>query len=160
MGAPGADAIAQGRKHELDAAIIPAGMSHYCAEDGGQGRPASDDAGSRGIAPLRQARDLRSGLGGTSRPHDLTLGQPGTGPRCVAERFLKFIGLNWDRTLSSIHGLRGNHEVARAMPDAIFSLSPLPSPFGEVGPAVRLSTAGTADGRGPLAAVRPVSKTS
>ena len=53
-------------KHELDAAIIPAGLSIPAEES-----PAGDHAGLRDPAPFRQAGDLRAGTCGTSRPLDL-----------------------------------------------------------------------------------------
>src|SRR5208283_3154097 len=66
------------------------------------------------------------------RGHKIFMGSMGTGVRCVAESVLKFTGLTGskDYTVDS----RPFDEMIKsptAMPDAIFSLSPLPSPLGE-----------------------------
>ena len=71
------------------------------------------------------------GLAGL-RGHSIFMGPPGTGVRCVAEEILKFIGLTGGKDF--VVDSRGYDELMKspnAMPDAIFSLSPLPSPLGE-----------------------------
>ena len=69
------EAIQQVNQHELDAAIIPAGLSAGTASSR-RNSPAGDHAGLRDLAPFRQAGDLRAGTCGTSRPLDLH-GPPG-----------------------------------------------------------------------------------
>ena len=108
---------------ELDAAIIPAGLS----------------------APAKEVRQVtmldcqtlhlfvkpeicEQGLAGL-RGHLIFMGPPGSEVRCVAEEILKFIGLT-----DVVVDARGYEEMMKSsatMPDAIFSLSPLPSPLGE-----------------------------
>ena len=71
------------------------------------------------------------GLAGL-RGHSIFMGPPGTEVRCVAEEILKFIGLTGGKDF--VVDSRGYDEMMKspnAMPDAIFSLSPLPSPLGE-----------------------------
>ena len=60
------------------------------------------------------------------------MGQPGAEVRCVAEEILGYIGLTAGRDF--VADSRGFAEMVKqpdAMPDAIFSLSPLPSPLGD-----------------------------
>ena len=101
-----------------------------CRSPRGEG-PAGDHAGLRDPAPFRQAGDLRQGLAGL-RGHSIFLGPAGTGVRCVAEEVLEFVGLTGGKDF--VVDARGYEELMKspdAMPDAIFSLSPLPSPLGE-----------------------------
>ena len=120
------DAIQRVERHELDAAIIPAGLS----------------------GPRKKVRQVtmldcetlhlfvkpeicQQGLAGL-RGHSIFMGPPGTGVRCVAEEILAFIGLTGGKDF--VVDSRGYEELMKspdAMPDAIFSLSPLPSPLGE-----------------------------
>ncbi len=121
------ETIQQVSRHELDAAIIPAGLAVE-AEKVRQVTMlecqtlhlfAKPEVCERGIAGLR---------GKT-----IFLGSTGTGVHCVAEEVLRFIGmtankdfLNDPRTYEQI--LKSPPET---MPDAIFTLSPLPSPLGD-----------------------------
>ena len=73
----------------------------------------------------------QQGLAGL-RGRSIFMGPPGTGVRCVAEEILAFIGLTGGRDF--VVDSRGYGELMKspdAMPDAIFNLSPLPSPLGE-----------------------------
>ena len=71
------------------------------------------------------------GLAGL-RGRSIFMGPPGSASRCVAEEVLQFIGLSGGKDF--IVDERPYGEMMKspdAMPDAIFSLSPLPSPLGE-----------------------------
>ena len=74
---------------------------------------------------------LPQGIAGL-RGHTVFMGQPGSSVRCVAEEILQFVGLvaGTDFTVDS----RGYDELLKSpetMPDAVLSLTPLPSPLGE-----------------------------
>jgi TRAP-type uncharacterized transport system substrate-binding protein len=120
------DAIEQVGKHELDAAIVPAGLS-VPADKVRQVTMLDCETLHLFVKPEIYGQGL-AGL----RGHSIFLGQPGSGARCVAEEILRFIGLTGGKDF--IVDARSYAELLKspdAMPDAIFSLSPLPLPLGE-----------------------------
>jgi TRAP-type uncharacterized transport system substrate-binding protein len=120
------DVIQQISKHELDVGIIPAGLSIQ-ADKVRQVTMLDCEALHLFVKPEL----CDQGIGGL-RNRLVYMGLPGTGARCVAEEILKFVGLVGGRDF--VIDSRTYEEIAKSpngMPDAIFSLSPLPSPFGE-----------------------------
>jgi hypothetical protein len=124
------DAIAQVDRGDLDAVVIPAGLAvkapHVrqvammdCEALHLFVRP---DVLAQGVAGLRGKR--------------IYLGTPGSGVRIIAEEILDFIELKPGRDYQAES--RGFADLSKMMatspeslPDAIFGLSPLPSPLGE-----------------------------
>ena len=122
-----ADVVQKVNKHELDAAIIPAGLSIARAEKVRQVTMLDCQTLHLFVKP----EIYEQGLAGL-RGHTIFMGQAGTEVRCVAEEILKFIGLTGGKDF--VVDSRGYEELMKSpgtMPDAIFSLSPLPSPLGE-----------------------------
>ena len=120
------DAIEQVDKHELDAAIIPAGLS-IGAKKVRQVTMLDCETLHLFVKPEIYGQGL-AGL----RGHSIFMGPSGTGAQCVAEEILKFIGLTGGKDF--VVDARGYDALMKSpdtMPDAIFSLSPLPSPLGE-----------------------------
>lgn len=121
------DAIERVNRGELDAAVIPAGL----AVPGDNVRQVAmlecemlhlfvrPDLLPQGVAGLRGKR--------------LALGPPDNGVRILAEEVLKFIGMrpgvDYQDEAYAFTELRDL--PPQAMPDGIFSLSPLPSPMGQ-----------------------------
>ncbi len=117
-------------RRELDAAIIPAGL------DG-----AADKAGKVCQVTLMDSQILHlfakpevaeKGLAGLSG-HTVYLGPAGSGVRCVAGEILKYAGLAADKDF--VEDPRSYDALMKSsagtMPDAVFCLSPLPSPIGD-----------------------------
>jgi len=120
------DLIQQVSKRDLDAAIIPAGLS-IPAEKVRQVTMLECDILHLYVKP----EIYKQGLAGL-RDHSVFMGSVGTGVRCVAENVLKFAGLTSGKDY--VVDSRPYDELlksATALPDAMFSLSPLPSPWGE-----------------------------
>ena len=122
-----AEAVEQVSKHDLDAAIIPAGLS-IKADRVRQVTMMDPQILHLFVKPEVAGHGL-AGL----RGHVIFMGQAGTGVHCVGEQILKFVGLNAGQDYAE--DPRGYEDMmkapAAAMPDAVFSLSPLPSPLGE-----------------------------
>jgi TRAP-type uncharacterized transport system substrate-binding protein len=120
------EAVESVSKHELDAAIIPAGLSMKA--DVRQVTMMDPQILHLFVKPELAPQGL-DGL----RGHTVFLGTPGSGVRCVAEEILKFAGLAAGKEF--VEDPRPYDALlkpgAGAMPDAVFSLSPLPSPLGE-----------------------------
>lgn len=131
-----ADVVQQVNSRELDAAIIPAALSADRSAT-----PAAQQSADK----VRQVTMLdcqtlhlfvkpeicEQGLAGL-RGHSIFMGPPGTEVRCVAEDILAYIGLTGGKDF--VVDVRGYDAILKspgALPDAIFSLSPLPSPLGE-----------------------------
>jgi TRAP-type uncharacterized transport system substrate-binding protein len=120
------NAIHQVDKHELDAAIIPAGLS-VPAENVRQVTMLDCETLHLFVKPAIYEQGL-AGL----RGHSIFVNQAGTGLRCVAEEILKFIGLTGGKDY--VVDARSFAELWKSpdtMPGAIFNLSPLPSAAGE-----------------------------
>ena len=121
------DAIQEVSRHELDAAIVPAGLS-VSADYVRQVTMLDCQILHLFVKPEVCAQGL-TGLRGRT----IFMGQAGTGVRCVAEEVLKFIGLTGGQDF--VVDSRSYEDLMKstpdAMPDAVFSLSPLPSPLGE-----------------------------
>jgi TRAP-type uncharacterized transport system substrate-binding protein len=123
------DVLDKVNKHELDAAIIPAGLS-----------PAEGSAEKVRQVTMLDCQTLhlfvkpevcQQGLAGL-RGRSIFMGPPGAEVRCVAEEVLKFSGLTAEKDFTA--DPRAYDEMLKspnALPDAIFGLSPLPSPLGE-----------------------------
>ena len=122
-----AEAVGQVSRRELDAAIIPAGLD-VAADKVCQVTMMDSQILHLFAKPEIAAQGL-AGLSG----HTVFLGPAGSGVRCVAGEILKYAGLAagkdfvedprpYDALMKSTPG---------AMPDAVFSLSPLPSPMGD-----------------------------
>ena len=122
-----AEAIQQVSRRELDAAIIPAGLDVAAAE---VCQVTMMD--SQILHLFAKPEIAAQGLAGLSG-HTVFLGPAGSGVRCVAGEILKYAGLaagkdfvedprSYDALMKSSPG---------TMPDAVFSLSPLPSPMGD-----------------------------
>ena len=122
-----ADAIQQVSRGEMDAAIIPAGLD-VPAEKVCQVTMmdcqilhlfAKPDVAAQGIAGLRG--------------HTVFLGPAGSGVRCVAGAILKYAGLAAGTDF--VEDPRAYPALMKcspgAMPDAVFCLSPMPSPWGD-----------------------------
>ena len=135
------EAIQKVNKHELDAAIIPAGLSvDQSAVPAPQGSAAQDSTKKVCQVTMLDCETLHlfvkpeiyaQGLAGL-RGHSIFMGQPGAAVRCVAEEVLHFIGLTGGKDfVVDSRAYEGMMKSPDAMPDAIFSLSPLPSPLGE-----------------------------
>lgn len=122
-----ADTVQQVSKHELDAAIIPAGMS-IPAEKVRQVTMLDCEI----LHLFAKPAICEQGIAGL-RGHLIYMGAEGTGARCIAEQILKFSDLAGGKDFTV--DTRGFSELMKsspnAMPDAIFLLSPLPSPLGE-----------------------------
>jgi TRAP-type uncharacterized transport system substrate-binding protein len=121
------DALDRVNNHELDAAIIPAGLS-IPAKQVRQVTMMDCEILHLFVKPEIYERGI-AGLRGKS----IYLGAAGTGAHCVAEEVLKFIGLSAGRDYSVEARSFGDmmKSPPNLMPDAIFNLSPLPSPLGE-----------------------------
>jgi len=121
------DTVQQVSKHELDATIIPAGLS-IPAEKVRQVTMLDCQTLHLFVKPAIYEQGIE-GLRGRS----IFMGQTGTGVRSVAEEILAFIGLTGgkDYVVDSRDYGELMKSPVHAMPDAIFSLSPLPSPLGE-----------------------------
>ena len=121
------DAVEQVSKHELDATTIPAGLS-IPAEKVRQVTMLDCQTLHLFVKPAIYDRGLE-GL----RGHSIFMGPTGTGVRSVAEEILKFIGLTGGKDF--VVDSRAFEDLMKSspdvMPDAIFTLSPLPSPLGE-----------------------------
>ncbi|MGO9115272.1 MAG: TAXI family TRAP transporter solute-binding subunit [Thermoguttaceae bacterium] len=120
------DALQQVDKHELDAAIIPAGLS-VPAEKVRQVTMLDCQILHLFVKPEIHEKGL-AGL----RGHSIFMGPSGTEVRYVAEQILKYIGLTGGKDFDV--DSRAYDELMKSpdtMPDAIFGLSPLPSPLGE-----------------------------
>lgn len=122
-----ADSIAQVARGELDLAVVPAGLA--LQEDNVRQVAVLDceplqlfvrpGMVPNGVAALRGKR--------------LGLGTPGSGVRFIAGEVLKFIGLKPDVDYQDVAYTYAELIAMppERMPDALFSLSPLPSPLGE-----------------------------
>jgi TRAP-type uncharacterized transport system substrate-binding protein len=122
-----ADAVQQVSKYELEAAIIPAGLS-LPAEKVRQVTMLECQTLHLFVKPEVFQRGLE-GLRGRT----IFIGPVGTGVRAVAEEVLKFTGLEAGKDFTEDARkfdalLKGDPAT---LPDAVFSLSPLPSPLGE-----------------------------
>jgi len=120
------DLVQRVSQRDLDAAIIPAGLS-IPAEKVRQVTMLECEVLHLFVKP----EIYEQGLAGL-RGHLIFMGSAGTGVRSVAGEILKFAGLadGKDYTVDD----RPFAELMKsptAMPDAIFNLSPLPSPLGE-----------------------------
>ena len=124
------DAIARVNRGELDAVVIPAGLAVKAANVRQVAMLDCEalhlfvkpDVLAQGVAGLRGKR--------------IYLGTPGSGVRIIAEEILDFIelkpGLDYQAesyTFADLSKLIATSPDA--LPDAIFGLSPLPSPLGE-----------------------------
>jgi TRAP-type uncharacterized transport system substrate-binding protein len=121
----------QVEKRELDAAIIPASLSAGTAQQEFKNVRQVTMLDCQTLHLFVKPEIARQGIGGL-RGRSIFMGQPGTEVRGVAEEILKFVGLTGgtDFTVDE----RGYNELLKSpdtMPDAIFGLSPLPSPLGE-----------------------------
>jgi TRAP-type uncharacterized transport system substrate-binding protein len=121
------EAIQKVSKHELDAAIIPAGLSMKA--DYVRQVTMMDPQVLHLFAKPEVAAQGLAGL----RTRVVYLGQAGSGVHSVAAEILTFAGLTAGRDF--VEDPRGYEAMLKsppdAMPDAVFSLSPLPSPMGE-----------------------------
>ncbi len=120
------EALDQVSKHELDAAIVPAGLS--VPEEKVRQVTMLD---CQTLHLFVKPEVYQQGIAGL-RGHAVFMGAPGAEVRCVAEEVLKFVGLTGGKDF--VVDSRAYDEMLKspnAMPDAIFSLSPLPSPLGE-----------------------------
>jgi TRAP-type uncharacterized transport system substrate-binding protein len=120
------DALQQVNNRELDVAIIPAGLS-VPANEVRQVTMLDCQVVHLFVKPEIYPKGI-AGLGG----HSIFMGVAGTEVRYVAETILKYIGLTSGKDF--VVDSRAYDEMMKtpdAMPDAIFSLSPLPSPLGE-----------------------------
>ncbi len=122
-----AEAVQQVSTHELDAAIIPAGLSMK-ADYIRQVTMMDPQILHLFVKPEVAAEGL-TGLRGRT----VFLGPSGSGVRCVAEEILNFAGLAAGKDF--VEDPRPFDALTKSspgtMPDAVFSLSPLPSPLGE-----------------------------
>lgn len=121
------EAVDRVNRGELDAAVIPAGLG-IKGDAVRQAALLDCEALHLFVKPQLLADGL-AGLHGRS----INLGSPGSGVRILAEEVLQFMGMK--RGEDCLDGAYTYPELIRlapeAMPDAIFSLSPLPSPAGE-----------------------------
>ncbi len=124
------DAIAQVDRGELDAAVIPAGLAVKAANVR-QAAMLDCEALHLFVKP----EVLAEGVAGL-RGKRIFLGNPGSGVRIIAEEILAFIELKpgsdyqaESYTFADLGKLMATSPDA--LPDAIFGLSPLPSPLGE-----------------------------
>ncbi len=124
------DAIAQVDRGELDAAVIPAGLAVKAANVR-QVAMLDCEALHLFVKPELLAQGV-AGLKGKR----IYLGTPGSGVRIIAEEILAFIELKpgsdyqaESYTFADLGKLMATSPDA--LPDAIFGLSPLPSPLGE-----------------------------
>lgn len=122
-----ADALEMVARHEIDAAVVPAGLSYQSEE-------------IRQVAvfdrqPLQlfvRPDLLPQGIGGL-RGKRINLGSPGSGVQVIARDVLAFVGLKAGEHYTE-EGYSFPELIAlppEQMPDAVFALSPLPSPLGE-----------------------------
>lgn len=112
---------------ELDAAVIPAGLS--CpAEEVRQVAVFDPQPLQLFVRPEVAA----AGIGGL-RGKRIHLGSPGTGGRVIAEEVLSFVGLTaGEHYVDQSYPYRELIALpAEQMPDAVFVLGPLPSSLGE-----------------------------
>ncbi len=123
-----AEAVQKVSSHELDAAIIPAGLT-IKANNIRQVTWMDPQILHLFVKPDVAAAD---GLGAL-RGGVIFMGQTGSGVRCVAEEILTFAGLTAGKDfIADPRAYDAMMKAPReAMPDAVFSLSPLPSPLGE-----------------------------
>jgi hypothetical protein len=124
------EAIARVDRGELDAVVIPAGLA-VKAHNVRQVAMMDCEALHLFVKPELLAEGV-AGLRGKR----IYLGTPGSGVRIIAEEILVFIELKPGRdyqaesyTFAELAKLIATSP--EAMPDAIFGLSPLPSPLGE-----------------------------
>lgn len=121
------EAVQRVNEHDLDAAIIPAGLT-VKAENVRQ-VTMMDPQLLHLFAKPEVAAQGPAGLRGRT----VFLGPAGSGVRCVAEEILTFAGLVAGRDF--VEDPRPYDALLKPdsgpLPDAVFSLSPLPSPLGE-----------------------------
>ena len=120
------EALKQVESRELDAAIIPAGLS-VPADKVKQVTMLDCQTLHLFVKP----EIFRQGLAGL-RGHSIFLGTTGTEVRYAAEQVLKYSGLIGGKDY--VVDTRAYDELMKspdATPDAIFVLSPLPSPLGD-----------------------------
>jgi TRAP-type uncharacterized transport system substrate-binding protein len=122
-----AETVQKVSNHELDAAIVPAGLS-IKADNVRQVTMMDPQILHLFVKPAV----AEQGLAGLQR-RLIYLGPAGSGVHCVAEVILNFAGLAAGRDF--VEDARGYDVLMKSppesMPDAVFSLSPLPSPLGE-----------------------------
>jgi TRAP-type uncharacterized transport system substrate-binding protein len=121
------EAIERVDRHELDAAVIPAGLA-VPGENVRQVTLLDCEAVHLFVRPEIYGQGL-AGLRG-KRIH---LGAADTGARIITGEILQFLGMRPGEDY--VDDSHAYDQLARltpaAMPDAIFSLSPLPSPMGD-----------------------------
>ncbi len=126
-----ADVVQQVNQRELDAAIIPAALSAGTAQRSAENVRQVTMLDCQTLHLFVKPEMGEQGLAGL-RGHSIFMGTAGTEVRCVAEEILNYVGLTGGKDF--IVDSRGYVEIMKSpdtMPDAIFSLSPLPSPLGE-----------------------------
>ena len=124
------DVLQKVNQRDLDAAIIPAALSAGTAQRSENIRQVTM-LDCQTLHLFVKPEINAQGLAGL-RGHSIFMGQSGTEVRGVAEEILKFIGLTGGQDFTVDE--RGYAEIMKSpttMPDAIFGLSPLPSPLGE-----------------------------
>jgi TRAP-type uncharacterized transport system substrate-binding protein len=121
------DAVDRVNKHELDAAIVPAGLS-VPAEKVRQVTMMDCEILHLFVKP-EVGEQGPAGLRGRS----IFMGSAGSGVNCVAGEILRFIGLTGGRDFTVDN--RPFDVLMKSppnlMPDAFFCLSPLPCPLGD-----------------------------
>jgi len=126
-----ADVVEQVNKHELDAAIIPAALSTGGVQASAEKVRQVTMLDCQTLHLFVKPEIFELGLAGL-RGHTVFMGPAGAEVRYVAEEILKYIGLIGGKDF--VVDSRGYEEMMKSpgtMPDAIFGLSPLPSPLGE-----------------------------
>jgi TRAP-type uncharacterized transport system substrate-binding protein len=122
-----ADAIGQVDRHEVDAAIVPASLA-VAAENVRQVAFLDCEALHLFVRPEIAAQ----GIGGL-RGRRVNMGVEGSGCREMAKEICNFAGMK--PTADFIDDKTGYRDLmtlpSADLPDAIFSLTPLPSPLGE-----------------------------
>lgn len=120
------DLVARG---QLDAAVVPAGLS-YPADEIRQVAVFDREPLQLFVRP----EILPYGIAGL-RGKRISLGSPGSGVRAIAGDVLAFVGLKPEEDYKEMPlpyaDLRTKVFPVQQMPEAIFLLSPLPSPLGE-----------------------------
>jgi len=122
-----ADSIAQVGSGELDLAVVPAGLAIH-AENVRQVAVLDCEPLQLFVRP-----DMLAGGLASLRGKRLNLGSAGSGSRIIAGEVLKFIGMKPEIDYrEEDYSYRELIALPREqMPDAVFTLSPLPSPLGE-----------------------------